>query len=127
MSKELSFKENSPLCAANAFSLAAGGIKVMDLIYCPFGRMCSSCDKRRAYTLTDETGRKFALKRYETSLCRFELYNCANIFSERGSFGGLYDFTLLDAEGLSRDISNSAALKSKLGDITRGHSNSPVL
>lgn len=127
VSKELSFKENSPLCAANAFSLAAGGIKVMDLIYCPFGRMCSSCDKRRAYTLTDETGRKFALKRYETSLCRFELYNCANIFSERGSFGGLYDFTLLDAEGLSRDISNSAALKSKLGDITRGHSNSPVL
>lgn len=127
VSKELSSKENGPLCAANAFSLTAGGIKVMDLIYCPFGRTCASCDKRRAYTLTDEAGRKFALKRYETSLCRFELYNCANLFSERGSFGGLYDFTLLDAEGLSRDISNSAALKSKLGDITRGHSNSPVL
>lgn len=127
VSKELTSHESGPLCADNAFILTAGGIKVMDLIYCPFGRTCRSCNKRRTYTLTDEAGRKFSIKRYETSLCRFELYNCANLLADSGRFGALYDFTLLNAAELSQKIERGESIKNELGDITRGHSNSPVL
>ena len=126
ISKELSLREAAPLRTRNAFMLSVGGIKVMDLIYCPFGRTCSACDRRRVYTLTDESGRKFPLKRYELSSCRFELYNCANLYSENTE-GRLCDFTLLDGVKLSREMSEDRSVKHLLGDITRGHINSPVL
>ena len=127
-SKELTLSESSPLCADNAFALCAGGIKVMDLIYCPFGRTCSSCDKRGIYTLTDDAGREFPLRRYETSLCRFELYNCANLLTPRGNFGALADFTVMrNPAELSLLLGDEAALKAKLNKVTRGHGQSPVL
>lgn len=127
VSKELTLREAAPLCAENAFALTAGGIKLMDLIYCPFGRSCRSCDRRRTYTLTDEAGRKFTLKRYETSLCRFELYNCANLSAESGNFGALYDFTLLNAVALTGDLECDLPIRRVLGEVTHGHYNSPVL
>ncbi len=127
-SKELTLSESSPLCADNAFALCAGGIKVMDLIYCPFGRTCSSCDKRGIYTLTDDAGREFPLRRYETSLCRFELYNCANLLTPCGNFGALADFTVMrNPAELSLLLGDEAALKAKLNKVTRGHGQSPVL
>lgn len=78
LSKELNSREQAPLAAEGAFVLARGGIKVMDLIYCPFSKNCATCDQRRRYTLTDEDGRTFPLLRYRVNgNCRFELYNCA--------------------------------------------------
>ena len=130
VSKELTLRESAALSAKNAFCLIAGGIKVMDLVYCPFGRTCSACDRRVRYTLTDEAGRKFPLRRYQTSLCRFELYNCANLFCDKGSFGGLYDCTLLNAAAFMHEVSGGAPaekLKDMLGAVTRGHSSAPVL
>ena len=79
VSRQFTIGEQRPLIKANTFSLVCGGLKVMDLIYCPFERKCASCDKRDNYVLTDENGRKFPLRRYRTSECRFELYNCANL------------------------------------------------
>ncbi len=125
ISKELTLKEAQPLLSDKSFYLSRGGIKVMDLVYCPFGRSCAKCDKRASYTLTDEAGRKFPLRRYETSVCRFELYNCANIFC--GGTGGLLaDYTGLPAAEFSH-IVDEEQLKQKLGLCTRGHSVSPVL
>ena len=128
ISKELTLAESAPLRTENAFALYAGGIKVMDLVYCPFGRACQSCDKRRVYTLTDDAGRKFPLRRYETSVCRFELYNCANLLTAHGDFGALADFSVeRDPVALSASLLEENALKNKLGKVTRGHGQSPVL
>ncbi|MGN1061984.1 MAG: DUF3656 domain-containing protein [Candidatus Scatosoma sp.] len=82
--------------AAQAFVLRAGGIKVMDLCYCPFGKTCGVCDRRGFYTLTDENSRVFPVRRYRdgTGECRFEIYNCADLVSGGISgAGALFDFT----------------------------------
>ena len=66
----------------------------MDLIYCPFEKKCSSCDKRKLYTLTDGERRDFPLRRYVTSECRFEVYNCADLVTDGAKCCKIYDFTL---------------------------------
>ncbi len=106
LSKELTLREADALSDENVFYLSEGGIKVMDLIYCPFEKKCQSCDKRRIYTLTDENGRKFSLRRYKIKDCAFELYNCAELSSCTPLAGKLTDNTI---EGPS-------------GSFTRGHS-----
>ncbi|MCD7728609.1 MAG: U32 family peptidase [Clostridia bacterium] len=112
VSKELTVREAMPLCSGRAFYLYGGGIKVMDLIYCPFSKTCRTCDKRDFYTLTDGENRKFPIRRYKTGECRFELYNCANLVTaEKKQAGCLFDYT----------IASVATDK-----ITRGHTQSPV-
>lgn len=106
LSKELTLREAEALADKNVFYLSEGGIKVMDLIYCPFEKKCSSCDKRRFYTLTDENGRKFPLYRYALTNCAFELYNCAELTACVGSAGKLIDKTI----------------ESPSQNFTRGHS-----
>lgn len=112
LSKELTVAEAKLLARENTFYLTAGDIKVMDLIYCPFGKSCGQCDKRDLYTLTDENGRVFPMRRYEVSGCRFELFNCARLVFENTFTGILKDFT---ADG--------AAYKNH----TKGHTEKPVL
>ena len=75
ISKELNESEQLALVGEKAFVLALGDIKVMDLCYCPFGRNCASCDKKGVYTLTDESGRAFPIRRYISGekTCRFEV------------------------------------------------------
>lgn len=80
LSKELTITEAKPLARSNTFYLTSGAIQVMDLIYCPFGRSCKTCDMRASYTLTDENKREFNLRRYKLSeFCRFEIFNCAEL------------------------------------------------
>ena len=94
LSKELTLREADALADENVFYLSGGGIKVMDLIYCPFEKKCFSCDKRNLYTLTDENDRKFPLRRYKITDCRFELYNCAHLSPCRSLAGNLTDNTI---------------------------------
>lgn len=127
LSKELTFAEQKALSVENAFALSVGNIKVMDLIYCPFGRKCKECDKRKIYTLTDENGRKFPLRRYRTSECRFEVFNCANLIGT-SPVGTLIDCTLeSNADNVIKISSNEQKQKEYFKNYTRGHSNSPVL
>ncbi len=79
LSKEGNTEELQSLVSEKAFVLSSGEIKLMDLCYCPFGRSCNACDKRKSYTLTDEGGRAFPVRRYTAAdgACRFEVYNCA--------------------------------------------------
>lgn len=95
LSQEISQREQAVLAAEGGFSLVAGGIKLMELNYCPFSATCSACDKRAYSTLTDEEGRKFPLRRYRISgeHCRFEVYNCAPLFVEKGLPSALIDCT----------------------------------
>ncbi len=113
LSKEISAREADALSCANAFYLADGAVKVMDLIYCPFSRDCKNCDARERYTLTDEEGRAFPMRRYRiANACRFEVYNCALL--NMGICGGnvLLDHSLADMEGMG---------------TTRGHSDRSML
>lgn len=111
LSKELSVAEAKPIATATTFYLNGGDIQVMDLIYCPFSKTCKDCDKRERYTLTDENGREFSLRRYEIGGCRFELYNCASL-SERTPFTGV----------LTERVIPAKAYKSH----TQGHAENPV-
>ena len=102
LSKEISRGEAEALSTDRAFYLTDGVVKVMDLIYCPFSRDCKTCDKRERYTLTDEEGRSFPLRRYALSDgCRFEVYNCARL--EAGTWQGnsLLDGTM-PADGMPK-------------------------
>ncbi len=85
LSKEISADEQKKLSAEGAFALTKGAIKVMDLCYCPFGKTCGTCDRREIYTLTDEEGRRFPLRRYRLGGCRFEVFNCAPLDCEGGA------------------------------------------
>lgn len=129
LSKELSLSEQRPLSAENSFVLTAGDIKVMDLIYCPFGKSCSSCDKANLYALTDENARKFPVRRYVVSACRFEVFNCARLVSSLSFGGALYDFSATEKRAAlaALDCDDVKELKQVLAPHTSGHSESGVI
>lgn len=113
LSKELSVAEAKPLCVPNAFYINGGDVQVMDLIYCPFSKTCKDCDKKDVFTLTDENGREFPLRRYRINgACRFEVYNCARL-ANRASFCGVIEERVI---GQSHYVST-----------TQGHSENPVI
>lgn len=127
LSKELTISEQKQLSTENTFALSLGNIKVMDLIYCPFGRKCKECDKRDVYTLTDESGRKFSIRRYRIGECRFEVFNCANLIGT-SPIGTLIDCTLeSDPNYIIQINSNEQNQKEYFKNYTRGHSNAPIL
>ena len=104
LSKEISASEQDALAAEGAFALYGGGIKVMDLVHCPFGWTCARCDRRTFYRMTDEDGRVFPLHRYRVSdvVCRFEVYNCAALEERAGNCSRLTDDTELSVRGRER-------------------------
>ena len=97
VSKELNEKEIDALISEKSFVLREGGIKLMDLCYCPFGKTCSVCDKKSVYVLEDEGARKFPVRRYIDGKgnCRFEVYNCSRLHSDTpAKTGELIDLTV---------------------------------
>ncbi|MGN0813308.1 MAG: U32 family peptidase [Candidatus Coproplasma sp.] len=116
LSKELSVAEAKPLARENTFYINGGDIKVMDLIYCPFSKTCKDCDRKNMYTLTDENGREFPLRRYEVNYpsngCRFEIYNCADLLNRIPFTGVLTEKTVPPATYKNH---------------TQGHAETPVL
>ena len=99
----------------------------MDLIYCPFEKTCSVCDKLNAYEMTDENGRVFPLRRYNCTQCLFEVYNCADLITENNATGKLYDFTLLNNPNELLKFAESNQLKTKFNSYTKGHGFNPIL
>ena len=131
LSKEGRAEELRDLIGEKSFVLSSGDVKIMDLCYCPFRKTCSVCDKKAVYTLTDEYGRVFPVRRYVSAdgSCRFEVYNCATLIGTgMNGCGQLVDLSI------QRDKSN--ALKAKdderkqkeiYGRYTSGHYNRGVL
>lgn len=130
ISKETDTEEGAALTGANAFTLAYGDIKLMDLCYCPFGKTCSRCDRKSSYLLTDENGREFPVSRYTSAdgSCRFEVYNCAKLIGSPKGVGQLIDLTLVTdkAEVLSAKNDESAQ-KRIFKNYTSGHSKRKIL
>lgn len=119
ISKELTVKEASSLSTEKTFYLTQGDIKIMDLIYCPFEKKCRECDKRSLYNLTDENKRNFPLRRYETSECRFELYNCATLVCDPiKNLNSFIDCSISDP----KTVLSGAIKSNNVTKITRGHS-----
>lgn len=130
LSKELDFSEQRALAGENAFVLSAGSLKLMDLIYCPFGKKCASCEDRDFYTLTDENGRKFTVRRYKGTSCRFELFNCAPLVSPQSFANTLIDISALPmpvAKAVCENYKDEEKLKKILIGCTAGHSKKTVL
>ena len=124
LSKELTHAEQRKLKAEGAFCLAAGGVKVMDLIYCPFSRACVSCDGRTLYTLRDEEGRAFPMRRYRVGdKCRFELYNCAPLAAYGGG-NALIDTTV---DGDARGAEYVKKPEEYYRGATKGHAERSLL
>ncbi len=126
LSKELTDYEQRALCVEGAFALSAGSVKLMDLLYCPFSHRCKGCDRRTLYTLTDEGGREFPLRRYRLSgeYCRFEVYNCAALAAYNGLSGALVDLSAETAgQALVAAARNPERVKGLLPKVTGGHSN----
>ncbi len=131
VSKELSEAEQKPLLSEKAFALSFGGIKLMDLCYCPFGKTCGVCDKKDEYILTDEHGRAFPVRRFQggDGSCRFEVYNCGVFIDEgKNGFGQLLDFSLQTEKGTAYSIKNDTEKqKAQAKGYTFGHAKRGVL
>lgn len=89
-SKELSYSE---LASFDGFKLALGDVKVMSLIYCPFNKKCSDCKRGDLLYLEDAEKRKFKVRRYKLSSCRFEIYNESELKSKIRLGKEIYDFS----------------------------------
>ena len=131
LSKEIDEKEQKELMGNGGFTLSSGDLKLMDFCYCPFEKSCKTCDKKRVYTLTDENGREFPVRRYQSAdgACRFETYNCANLIG-KGVGNRLLDCTLTDGEKISLAIEARASeekQKSVYKNYTSGHGRKSVL
>lgn len=90
LSKELSYSELSEF---DGFKFVLGDIKVMSLIYCPFGKKCAECKRGYLFNLEDGERRKFKVRRYKISSCRFEIYNESELKSKIRFEKEIYDFS----------------------------------
>ena len=131
ISKELSEKEIDGLISEKAFAFSSGDLKIMDLCYCPFGKTCNRCDKRDTYTLTDENGRRFPVRRYLSGSgeCRFEVYNCASqIGTGYKGAGRLLDVTITtDKPSAVAAAGQENQQKQVYASYTSGHTKNGVL
>ena len=96
LSKELNKNEIASM--QSGYVLSLGNIKIMSLIYCPFGKTCSDCKKPFTFTLKDSDSREFAVRRYKLSECRFEIYNEKMIRSKHEFARQIFDFTALSRQ-----------------------------
>lgn len=114
-----------------AFVLGAGAIKLMDLCYCPFEKTCKNCDNKSVYTLMDENGRAFPVRRYQSAdnSCRFEVYNCADLIAEPiDGVGILSDLTVVDNKFAVIDsLFDTEKQKKIFTNYTSGHRKKGVL
>lgn len=130
ISKELNEQEIKSLISDKSFLLGAGGIKLMDLCYCPFGKTCKACDKKPVYILTDENGREFPVRRYETAdnSCRFEVYNCASLLFNERITGVISDLTVEEKKKeIISALFNAEEQKRIFKNYTSGHWKKGVL
>ena len=131
LSKELNEKECTNLLGEKAFVLSSGNIKIMDLCYCPFGKTCAKCDKKDVYSLTDENGRVFPVRRYlaVNGECRFEVYNCADLVGlGLKNTGKLLDLTLVENKTSAVQAKDDETQQKKVyKNCTSGHYKRGVL
>lgn len=114
LSKELSLKEISEI-KGNGYVLSFGAIKLAEFLYCPFGRECSACKRGDEFSVNDETGHKFILRRYRLGgRCRFELYNGDLIKTDKIKYN-FYNFIGFSESEAKAFFESEANLKNSSG------------
>lgn len=74
-SKELSLREAEKI-SGSGYMFTFGRIRLAEFLYCPFKKQCFDCRRKNYFSVTDDTGHSFMLRRYKLNgKCRFELYN----------------------------------------------------
>ncbi len=124
ISKELSDSENINV---NGWRFTLGDIKIMTLIYCPFGKNCSTCKRSNCFVLKDDDGREFLVRRYKLSNCIFEVYNNSLLKSKKCFNKEIFDFTMRTDTEMEKLISaylkgNKESLKIgfTIGNMAKG-------
>lgn len=121
VSKELKASEISRF-NFKPFALTRGAIEIMDLIYCPFSKNCSTCENLDDFILQDTDKRDFKVIRYKTTECRFKVFNCARLIYDVKNVNNLYDLRTLTADECQLIFLNSPdELKSKIKNYTNGN------
>ena len=119
-SKELSLSEIGDR-AEKGYVFTRGNIGLMELIYCPFGKTCSSCKAKNEETLTDKTGHSFTVRRRKVNgKCRFLVENGLPLCSEKKPHN-FFDFVGF-SETRERDFYKESedAIKEKY-PVTKGN------
>lgn len=125
LSKELTVVGANKL---TGYYYSAGGLKVMDLEYCPFGKTCNNC-KGTDYSTLSDGERDFILRRVKLSGCRFELYNAFPLLTD-GSVKQVFNFITLSRRqkiALLNNLNNPLNAKLDFESYTTGHSKKPLL
>lgn len=124
-SKELSYTELDGM-KNRQYSFNRGSIRLMELLYCPYGRDCADCKRRDFYDLTDEMGHKFAVRRYKIcGKCRFEIYNEQLLCGKNDPTAYVYNLVGLTEEQKKIVLRGSVAdvvanFKTTSGNLKRG-------
>lgn len=122
LSKELNYGD---LASLDGWTLTLGDIKIMTLIYCPFGKNCAECTRGFSFKLKSDDGREFKVRKYKLSSCRFEIYNDASLFSKKRLNREIFDFTVSgDGSDDNKNIENVCALIEKYFNPDRKSSGS---
>lgn len=125
LSKELSLgqaMQTSDCCAV----FTRGNIRLMELLYCPFGKKCANCNRGNDFVLRDELGHEFKLRRYKLNgRCRFEIYNDAILFySNKQPQSELINLVRIDDNIRQKLIAGDDGIiknvKTTVGNLKRG-------
>lgn len=124
--KDVVFSKELSLCeigdrAETGYVFTRGNIGLMELIYCPFGKTCSSCKAKNEETLTDKTGHSFTVRRRKVNgKCRFLVENGLPLCSGKISHN-FFDFVGF-SETRERDFYGESddAIKEKYS-VTKGN------
>lgn len=122
-SKELSADEIADI-GSSGYVFTRGNVRLMELLYCPYGRNCKKCDRNDFNRLTDELGHEFTIRRYRINgRCRFEVYNGSLLnYNVDKNFGEVINLVGLNKEVKEKIINNIpvVGIKTFSGDLIRG-------
>lgn len=123
VSKELSYNE---LRDFNGFKLALGDVKIMSLIYCPFGKKCGDCNKKDSFYLIDGENRKFKVRRFKLSSCRFEIFNESRLKSKNRFNQEIFDFSASTDEEMSKMLADFFEKRKNIEDDNKNKNNAEI-
>ena len=107
--------------ADNVWQYVYGYAPMMTLCHCPYGK-CKNCSGDDV--LTDEQGRKFAMRRYNVAHCYWQLLNCAphnmTVNSKVACKNKFYDCTALDTEQIRAVLDGRFDDRYTRGNVNRG-------
>ena len=96
------------------FTYVFGYAPVMTLCHCPHGK-CVNCSGKDE--LTDESGRKFELRRYKAANCYWQLLNCVpHYLPDVKNANKFYDCTAVDGKTVKSVLDSEY-----IGPFTRGN------